>query len=415
MKKANTLRLAILLALGAAPAVQATVWTTTIDSATYGSSGTITFDDWGFTGTGGRTAMDYDAINGFGGLAEGNTLDPTGGVGQIQHVVTTGPDGLTPDAPKTVRGDWAQNSGNVFTNANLDSAANFYRWAYTSPANSVFNNMQIDYDGDYLIGQNDMNFAFYHYFDYQQVGTTGTLPDGRYYTGLAFQPYALTNATGWCGSVMAEHPAALEAMAGQVKFDFAFDVYFQTVNPDGTLSYQYSSTEIVPDFQMRSYGDVTVNVTTSGGVKQSFSARAVVNNTDPTSGNTTVGPDTPVDPDYYNHVSFMGAGVIPGGGDCGIVTAEWASGATGPGVKKFATILGGITDSTACAAAGGVWQDHAFQGYAFILRADADRTIDYFDQSVYGPNPMATVPVPAAFWLFGSGLLGMIAVARKKK
>jgi len=29
--------------------------------------------------------------------------------------------------------------------------------------------------------------------------------------------------------------------------------------------------------------------------------------------------------------------------------------------------------------------------------------------------PLTTVPVPAAVWLFGSGLLGLIGVARRKK
>ncbi|MDH5767326.1 MAG: VPLPA-CTERM sorting domain-containing protein, partial [Gammaproteobacteria bacterium] len=384
------------------------------DSGTYSSSGSVTFDDWGYTGPGGRTAMDFNSINGFGGTAEGNMLDPTGGIGQIQHVVTSGPDGLTPDAPDTVEGDILGNAGNTFTNANMDSAANFYKWAYTSPANSTFNNMRIDYDGDYDIAKDDMNFAFYNYFDYSQVGTTGGLADGRYLTGLAFQPYALTDATGWCGSVLADHPNALEAMAGQVQFDFAFDVYFQFVLPDGSVSYSYSSTEIVPDFQMRSYGDITVDVTTDGGDSQQFSARAVVNNTDPAAGNTQVGPDAPVDADYHNKVSFMGAGVLPNTPECGLLTAEWASGARGPGVKKFAGIIDGVADATACAAAGGSWQTHAFSGYAFILRADADRYVDYFDESVYGADPTA-VPVPAAIWLFGSGLMAMIGFARRRQ
>ena len=71
-------------------------------------------------------------------------------------------------------------------------------------------------------------------------------------------------------------------MAGQISFDFAFDVYFQ-IAPG---LYSYSSTEIVRDFEMRSYGTITVDVTTSGGDVQSYSASAVVNNTDPASNNT---------------------------------------------------------------------------------------------------------------------------------
>ncbi len=69
------------------------------------------------------------------------------------------------------------------------------------------------------------------------------------YTNLAFQPYALSDASGWCGSVMASHPNATEPMAGQLTFDFAFDVYFQ--NPE-TLQLSYSSTEVVRGFAMGS-------------------------------------------------------------------------------------------------------------------------------------------------------------------
>ena len=31
------------------------------------------------------------------------------------------------------------------------------------------------------------------------------------------------------------------------------------------------------------------------------------------------------------------------------------------------------------------------------------------------PTPVAAVPVPAAVWLFGSGLLGLVGIARRKK
>lgn len=48
--------------------------------------------------------------------------------------------------------------------------------------------------------------------------------------------------------------------------------------------------------------------------------------------------------------------------------------------------------------------------YAFWLQETADVTVDYeisFE--------VATVPVPAAAWLFGSGLLGLMGIARRKK
>ena len=168
---------------------------------------------------------------------------------------------------------------------------------------------------------------------------------------------------------------------------------------------------------------VKMLVTTAGGDAQTFSARAVVNNTDPLSNNTSVNENTPVgDPDlWHNKVSFMGADVITTGseasgysGDCGIVSSDWASGMRGPGVKKFNSLIGGISDAAACSAAGGEWQAHAFSGYAFILRADAERFIDYFDEDVYGPDPMNAVPVPPAVWLFSSGLLCLFGFIRRK-
>ena len=38
-----------------------------------------------------------------------------------------------------------------------------------------------------------------------------------------------------------------------------------------------------------------------------------------------------------------------------------------------------------------------------------------FDNVTYTSSPISTVPVPAAAWLFGSGLIGLIGVARRKK
>ena len=408
----NKLHLAVLVALTATGSAQATVWTETFDgSTTQGATATITFDDWGFTGPNGRTAQDFDPVNGFGN----NALDPTGGIGQIQHVVTSGPDGLTADAPVLIKDDISAGWGYDVANQNVDSVATFYQWGYTSPADSTFNNMQIDYDGDYHIAKDDMSFSFYNTLE-----TSG----GDLANSLAFQPYALSDAKGWCGSIMAEHPNALEAMAGQVTFDFAFDVYFRI--SEGV--YSYMSTEIVQGFEMRSYGDLTIVSETELGDVQNMSARAIVNNTNPEdpmydAGNTpTIDENMAVDADFHNRVSFMGGDLVTTGsdasgntGDCGILNPEWNQFSnSGPGVKKFNGLISGVADAAACTTAGGEWQAHAFAGYAFILRADADRYVDYFDESVYGADPMAT-PVPAAVWLFGSGLVGLIGVARRKK
>lgn len=418
--------LAISIALASASA-QAEIWTQTIDAATYGgSTGTITFDDWGFSDRlNGRGATDFEAINGF------------GEVGQIQHVVTEAHDWVTPDAAATVYGDLG---GPTFTNANMDTAVNFYQWGYTTTGGSMFSNMMIDKDGDYFIAQEDMQFNLYNSFDYQQVGNAlqpgdpGYVADGTYATKIAFQPYVLSDAKGWCGSVMASNPGSLEAMAGQVTFDFAFDVYFQ-VAPG---LYSYSSTEIVRNFEMRSYGDITVNVTTAGGDIQSYSARAVVNNTDPGINNAMV-DGAPVDIDNYNQVSFMGAGVLSGTDYCGQLTAGWVGGLkTDTSTYKFSGIIDGVANATECAAAGGEWQSHAYSGFSYILRADGIRVIEAMDYSEY-PDlsnvpyvtdgvaynydengnlvaiaDLSAVPVPAALWLFGSGLIGLIGFAKRK-
>ena len=432
--------LAVILAgISVSTAEAGTLWTKNIDPATYGGAyGTITFDDWGYTGPGGRTAQDFAPLNG--GFGE---------VGQIQHVVTRDADWNTPDAPYDVIQDVRISP--VYRNANMDGNVNFYKWGYTTVGGSRFSNMMIDKDGDYFIAKDDMNFEFYDLFRYRQVGNTyqpgdpDYVPDGEYMTNLAFQPYALSDAEGWCGSVLASNPGALEPMAGQVQFDFAFDVYTQYIDPvTNEKKLLYMSTEIVPSFEMRSYGDITVDVTTAGGDVQQFSARAVINNTNPASVDPATNPNPdvtalPGDIDYYNLVSFMGAGVIPNIDYCGRVTAEWAAGQRGPGVKKFASIIPGVADAASCAAAGGEWQKHAFSGFAFILRADGTRVIEAMDYSTYSDlsnvpyvsngvaynydengnlvpiADLSAVPVPAAVWLFGSGLAGLMGAARRKK
>ena len=442
--------ISIALVLGVAAQAQAADWVTTLNPDIYnGSTGTVTFDDWGFSDTlNGRGANDFDAVNGF------------GEVGQIQHVVTKEHDWVTPDAHSgdTVSRDL---NGPDFMNANMDTAVNFYQWGYTTTAGSTFSNMKIDKDGDYFIAQEDMRFNVYNSFDYQQVGTEfqqgdeGYMADGTYATKIAFQPYVLSDAKGWCGSVMASNPGALEAMAGQVSFDFAFDVYFQLL--DG--SYLYSSTEIVRDFEMRSYGEITVNVSTPGGDLMSYSASAVVNNTDPAINDpimidgVEVDPNTmvdgaPADSEFYNDVSFMGAGVLDGLSYCGLLSEGW----TGGGIKantdtyKFSGIIDGVADAAACTTAGGEWQAHNYGGFAYILRADGIRVIEGMDYSEYTdlsnvPGAvdtdgdgildtaynydengdlieiinLAAVPVPAAVWLFGSGLIGLAGLTRRKK
>lgn len=352
----------------------ATTYTKNIDATTYGKIGTITFDDWGFVGPNGRTALDFSPVNGF-------NFDS---IGQIQHVVTKDADLLTPDAPADTVGDML--GAPLYGGGNMDATVQFYQWAYTTKGGSRFSNMLIDKDGDYFIAKNDMNFLIYDTYTH-----TGTLPDtdpkyyedGTVYTRIAFKPYVLSNAKGWCGSILATNPGALEPMAGQVTFDFAFDVYFQ-ISPG---VFGYSSTEIVRNFEMRSYGTVSINITNPNGTgPQIMSASAVVNNTNPGIHNLQV-VGAPTDPNYYNRVSFMGAGVLDKKGQCGILNPNWVG---SPTEHKYTGLIDGPTDATSCAAAGGKWQLHSFAGYAYILRADGIRVIEAMDYTTY-PN-LSNVP-----------------------
>ncbi len=390
---------------------------TTFDgNSTKGAIGTITFDPWGFIGPGGRTAQEFEPINGFGNgtynpdTAAACIADPAScAIGQVQHVITRAGDGYTQDPPHDINFDFFSKFG-PYPQANVDSLATFYKWGYTSPAGSKFNNMLIDFDGDYQVAREDMTFEWYNVIDYTQVVPAGgtrvggynlygvyvITPDGSYPNDLAFQPYPLSDAKGWCGSVLAQHVNAHEAMAGQVQFDFAFDVYLRNAT---TGAYSYMSTEIVNNFKMRSFGNITVDITTNWGTgdRQLQYATAVVNNTDPRDAISSVNINTPTGgPAWHNRVSFMGADVLTSGsdasgntGDCGILNPAWdVTTNSGPGTTKYLGLIKGVADQATCEAQGGTWQTHAFATYAFILRADADRIIDYFDESVYGPDPM---------------------------
>lgn len=418
MKSKKLLVVSIGLALAAiAQGAQATIFTTNIDAGTYGgSTGTITFNDWGYTGPLGANANTFQIGSGF----------DASRIGQIQHVITRSPDYLTPDAQTS--GPWAQPTvyGDLFnsppyptfSNPNMDGAVNFYKWAYTTPANSTFSNMQIDKAGNYFIAKNDMSFGYYDNFQY--VDATGTNPSQNFDTRINFQPYAISNAKGWCGSVLTSDPNGVAKMAGQVTFDFAMDVYFDNAVITGSpgMSDLYSSTQLIPGFVMRSYGDITVNVTTSGGDVMHFTSSAVGNNTNPTTVVPGVGGT--LDDAYHNLVSFGGGGVIPSG--------AWVSADSfnTDGSKKMRQDCNPTTgqchqvwDVTIVSAgtAGAVWEANAFAGYAFILRADGIRILDYVNPTGHSDyvTTVSTVPVPAAVWLFGSGLLGLGSIARRRR
>lgn len=387
----------------------ATTFTTTIDAATYlGSTGSITFNDWGYTGPTGVGANDFQVGAGF----------DSSSIGQIQHVVTKAPDWQTPDAQntgplaqQTVYGDLSNTP--AFTNPNMDGGVNFYQWGYTTPANSTFNNMQIDTAGNYHVAKQDMSFGYYNTFVYHD--TTATNPNQTFDTRINFKPYTVSDARGWCGSVLTSSPDSLEKMAGQVTFDFAMDVYFQTSSGD-----KYSSTQLAPGFVMRSYGDYTVNVTTDGGDQQLFHGSAVGNNTNP---NTVVqGVGGTLDPAYHDQVSFLGAGVLPAGV---WVSADSFVGDPNLGVKKMRTDTNATTGETTqvwdvkivdAGTAGAVWHANAFAGFAYLLRADGTRILDYANP-VKWTNYAAAVPEPETYgmMLVGVGLVGGMAARRRRQ
>lgn len=369
--------LAALVSITSFPA-GATDFVTSIDVATYGSNGTITFNDWGYTGPTGVGANDFVVGSGF----------DASRLGQVQRVVTSSPDWLTPDTPSPAGANIVEAdlfnvtypAGTPLPNANMDGQVNFYKWGYTTPAGSTFNNMQIDKAGNYHVAKEDMAFGYYDFFQYNNGSSIETVD-----TGINFQPYAISDAQGWCGSVLVANPNGLEQMAGQVTFDFAFDASLL----DGLTAAQ---TQIVPDFVMRSYGDYVVNVQTGpeggGGDTQYFTGSAVANNTNPETGL--------LDAAFQNKVSFLGAGVVPLG--------VWVLNDGTPDVQVVAEGTPGAT-----------WHSNSFGGYAFLLRADAERTLEWIAPDGHSDYlTTAPVPVPAAAWLFGSGLLGLIGAARRQ-
>lgn len=414
LKAASGIGIVLGSALQTAQAASPTDWVTTIDPALYGSSGTITFNDWGYTGPTGVGANDFQVSSGF----------DSDRVGQIQTVVTLDPDWGTLDPAQSVMKDpippsYAGMPGATYSNASMDATVNFYAWAYTTVGGSTFNNMQIDKAGNYFIARDDMSFQFYDTFMYHDV--TGVNPNEIHDTAINFQPYAISDARGWCGSVLASSPNALEVMAGQVTFDFAFDAYLL----DGTpVPGSAGGTQIVPDFAMRSYGSYTVNVAVGPDVFN-YVGEAVVNNNNPNvnpldaNGQLT---DAALDPAYQNRVSFLGAGVIPKG--VWVTPDSYNPDGTrrlNPDSTWAVTVVdmaNPICDPNnpgTAPVAGAVCYQNGFAGYPFLMRADGERVVTYINPTGFSDylSP-APVPVPAAVWLFGSGLLGLAGLARRR-
>lgn len=393
------------------------------DSSAYGSSATITFNDWGYTQVTssqmGVGVNDFQVGSGFNDQQ----------IGQRQNVVTKAADWLTSDPAMTVTQDFIPpgmgTPAQTFYDASMDTTVNFYSWAYRTVGGSTFTDMKIDTSGNYLVKQADMNFKFYDTFVYHDGNgaTNGQNPDSSFDTNINFKPYAVSDARGWCGSVLTSDPNALEQMAGQVTFDFAFDAYLLD-NPESTSG---GGTQIVPSFVMRSYGDYVVESAIFGGVgtgetqlsdEYTFRGSAVGNNTNPTSVQLGVGGT--LDAAFQNKVSFLGGGIVPKG--VWVTAGSYLS----PGVKKLnangtwdVKLVDTAVQTCDPSAPGGApeagavcWQN-SFAGYPFLMRADGARTVTYINPD--GWSDYSAVPIPAAAWLFGSGLLGLGAVARRSR
>lgn len=391
-------------------AAEPTTWVTS-----YGTLGEIRFNDWGYVGPTGVGANDFQVGAGF---------DPAR-VGQVQDVVTLDPNWQTLDPAHDILADMAPASlmgtaGITYTNASMDATVNFYAWAYTTVGGSQFNDMQIDRAGNYFVARDDMNFQFYDIFQYHDV--TGSNPDTTRDTAVNFQPYAVSDARGWCGSVLTSDPNALEVMAGQVAFDFAFDAYLSDGVP---VAGQGGSTQIVPDFVMRSYGSYEVDF---GDLQ--FRGSAVMNNNDPTvnplDGNGEV-TDAAIDPAWQNYVSFLGAGMVPQGvwvtADSFDGTGTTASDRVLNADSTWNLTVAGEGAASICdpnnpgaaPVAGAVCWQNSFAGYPFLMRADGQRTVTYINPEGWTDYAATAVPVPAAVWLLGSGLMFLVGTVRRRR
>ena len=94
------------------------------------------------------------------------------------------------------------------------------------------------------------------------------------------------------------------------------------------------------------------------------------------------------------------------------------------GCSNFNVSCAIVTPYTFTTFGGDLVDDMRVTGYAVtvtptnsisgINTATATRDVDY-DSILYATWEVSAVPIPAAVWLFGSGLLGLIGVARRKK
>ena len=76
---------------------------------------------------------------------------------------------------------------------------------------------------------------------------------------------------------------------------------------------------------------------------------------------------------------------------------------------------GGGADFDAPIAFAALEEDGVFSGLLFVFAPFEAFDIDWVWGSDAPRVGVSAIPIPAAAWLFGSGLLGMIGIARRKK
>jgi hypothetical protein len=217
------------------------------------------------------------------------------------------------------------------------------------------------------------------------VSTTGyanTCPTGPQYNGYCLD-----------GLVPGSYPF----------FDTGVDVTWDKKNSSLTASFDNSGGESI--FHVSSTESYEVTNT-------KFDFEAIMNLSDPSAGGGTYG-----DVEIYGHIPAF----LPPIGDNPApllmradLTGAWAQDGT-------MTLIGFNTTNIFCHAAIDAYVNCTT---AEVIYFDLAEALDFNDlgknskgnvKSKPSGVALTSVPVPAAVWLFGSGLLGLVAIARRKK